>query len=547
MTEPTWLLTPTISFVAKSVPLKQLHCTKKCLRHSKWLEGSTVTSPIWIGVDIGTQSIRAIAIDDSGITLGMHSVPLASFHDGVLHEQNAGDWLAGAITCMSTVTSQLADPQSIGAISVSATSGTIVVVDEDGQPVTPGIMYDDSRGAEFAATANAADPELWGRLGYRAQGSWSLCEMAWLQREGFLTTGRTVLNQPDIVTWALAGQPVASDSSHALKAGLDLDSLAWPETVFAALDIPLNALPAIVESGSIIGQVTAAASLLTGLPTGCSIVAGMTDGCAAQIATGALAPGDWSSVLGTTLVLKGASSQRLHDETGSVYAHRAPFGGGWWPGGASSTGASAILNWLPNIDPGDLVFTPAELRDAPVVYPLAGHGERFPFVASEAHSFALNGEFPSLSTHGVPSTFASVAKGLAFVERLCFDLLQMTGYNISGRLFFSGGGANNNLWSQLRSDVLGVPVFLPAVKEGAIGMAVLAAAALESLLNADSPSDNPLADTSARILGESKIVHPEETNTTWLLEQYSALVTELHNRGWVSRSLFTYAKERATR
>lgn len=506
-----------------------------------------MTSPIWIGVDIGTQSIRAIAIDDLGQTLGAHSVPLTSYRDGAVHEQRAEDWLAGTYACVLSVTSQLAHPQDIRAISVSATSGTIVVVDENGTPVTPGIMYDDSRGADFADAANVSDPELWDRLGYRAQGSWSLCEMAWLQREGVPTTGRTVLNEPDVVTWALAGHPVASDSSHALKAGLDLDSLAWPEAVYLALHIPLTTLPAIVESGSIIGQVSAAASHLTGLPLGCRIVAGMTDGCAAQIATGALAPGDWSSVLGTTLVLKGASSSRLRDETGSVYAHRAPFGGGWWPGGASSTGANAILNWLPQVDREDLVFTSLELRKAPVVYPLAGHGERFPFVAPDAHFFALAGDFPSLLSHGPHTTFASVAKGLAFVERLCFDLLEMTGYDISGRIFFSGGGANNDLWSQLRADVLGVPVFLPVVKEGAIGMAILAAAALEPSSFEDSHVGNRLSATSARILGENKVLYPEEANTSWLLAQYSALVTELHQRGWVSDSLFSYAIERATR
>ena len=507
-----------------------------------------MTSPIWMGVDIGTQSIRAIAIDDAGETLGLHSVPLTSFHDSAVHEQNAENWLTGAFACISNVTAQVAQVahvENIRAISVSATSGTIVVVDEEGTPVTPGIMYDDSRGAAFAPIANAADPELWARLGYVAQGSWALCKIAWLQREGILTAGRTVINQPDLVTWALAGHPVASDSSHTLKAGLDLDSLSWPSSVFAALEIPLQALPAVVESGSIIGYVSAGASLLTGLPQDCSIVAGMTDGCAAQIATGALAPGDWSSVLGTTLVLKGASAVRLRDETGSVYAHRAPFRGGWWPGGASSTGANAVLTWLPGVDRADLNFTAAELREAPVVYPLTGHGERFPFVAAEAHPFSLTGDFPTVDSHGIAVTFACVAKGLALVERLCFDLLEMTGYDISGRLAFSGGGANNILWNQLRADVLGVPISLPIVKEGAIGMAILAAAALEPSSAEGSLDTNRLSKTAARILGETTVLNPNSSNTVWLMEQYCALVTELNQRGWLSDSLFRYAVERA--
>jgi sugar (pentulose or hexulose) kinase len=509
-----------------------------------------MTSPIWIGVDIGTQSVRAIAIDDVGETLGIHSVPLTSFRDGAVHEQNADDWLTGAFACISSVTAQVAavaEVQRIHAISISATSGTIVVVNEAGTPVTPGIMYDDSRGADFASGSQDADPAMWERLGYRAQGSWALCKIAWLQNAGELTSGRTVINQPDVVTWALAGHRVASDSSHALKAGLDLDSLSWPTSVLSALDIPRGVLPSVVESGSIIGLVSAAASLQTGLPEGCSIVAGMTDGCAAQIATGALSPGDWSSVLGTTLVLKGASSSRLRDEAGSVYAHRAPFSGGWWPGGASSTGANAIVQWLPNVGYDELHFSPGELRDAPVIYPLPGHGERFPFVAAEAHFFSLDGDFPTLDSQGIPATFAAVAKGLAFVERLCFDLLEMTGYNISGSIFFSGGGSNNELWNQLRSDVLGVPVSVPSVKEGAIGMAILAAAAVEPSPSRGSVDTHRLSKTAARILGADNVIEPNSANTGWLMEQYLALVAELHQRAWVSDALFAFSTERATR
>lgn len=49
----------------------------------------------------------------------------------------------------------------------------------------------------------------------------------------------------------------------------------------------------------VLGQVSAAAARATGLARGTPVVAGMTDGCAVQIGAGALAPGDWNSVLGT--------------------------------------------------------------------------------------------------------------------------------------------------------------------------------------------------------------------------------------------------------
>lgn len=500
-----------------------------------------MSEPIWIGVDIGTQSIRAIAVSDSGVELASHSVALNSIRAGVIHEQSPEDWLGGSFQCISAVTSKV-NADLIKAVSISATSGTVVVVDENGDPVSPGIMYDDARGAEFASVANNADPDYWQRLGYSVQGSWGICEIAWLQSHGFLTAGRKVINQPDIVTWALAGHEVASDTSHSLKSGFDLDNLVWPSKIFDALHVSAKFLPHVAVAGEIIGEVSPTASAKAGLPVGCKLVAGMTDGCAAQISAGALSAGDWNSVLGTTLVLKGASKTRLRDTTGSVYAHRAPFNAGWWPGGASSTGASAINRWLEGVAREELKFNRTQLKDSPIFYPLAGQGERFPFVSAGAEAFAVQGVFPSVAEHGVEITFAAIAKGLAFVERLCFDLLDLIGYQIDGNVSFTGGGANNADWSQLRSTILGVQIAVPNAKEGAIGMAILAAAACDQ----ETANEVRLAASADRILGESTWSSPNADDQVWLLEQYLEFTAVLREKNWISPELWAHARKRVS-
>ena len=69
----------------------------------------------------------------------------------------------------------------------------------------------------------------------------------------------------------------------------------------------------------------------------------MTDACAAQVAAGADRPGRFVSVLGTTLVVKGASHDRLDDPPSGLYSHRHP--DGWWlPGGASNTGGGSLTS-----------------------------------------------------------------------------------------------------------------------------------------------------------------------------------------------------------
>ena len=495
---------------------------------------------IYIGVDMGTQSIRAIAITYSGVEVAKHSVPLRSHRVGLIHEQSAEDWLNGSFECLREIVSKL-DATLVKAISVSATSGTVVLVNSQGEPISPGIMYDDARGAKFSSIANDADPDYWQRLGYAVQGSWGICGIAWLSENGLLTAGRKVICQPDVVTWALAGHELPSDTSHTLKLGFDIDNLVWPSKIFAALSVSQEFLPKVTLSGEVIGVVGPEASSKTGLPVGCQIVAGMTDGCAAQISSGALAVGDWNSVLGTTLVLKGASESRLEDVTGAVYSHRAPFNAGWWPGGASSTGANSIEHWLGNVTRDKLTFSQRQLRESVIFYPLVGKGERFPFVSEQAEAFAVGGVFPSLSEDGVQLTFAAIAKGLAFIERLCFDLLDLTGYKIDGTISFSGGGANNSDWTQLRCTVLGVEVVVPAEKEGAVGMAILATVASHH----DSHNGNQLSLAAERILGEPIRFSPNVEDQAWLITQYLDFINVIREKHWISAELRDHAEKRA--
>ena len=115
--------------------------------------------------------------------------------------------------------------------------------------------------------------------------------------------------------------------------------------------MPDQIMPAVVRSDMPVGAVCSEAAAMTGIPTGAPIIAGMTDGCAAQIAAGALDVGSWNLVLGSTLVVKGVTSELIRDPTGMVYSHRSP-DGNWLPGGASSTGAAILAKQFPgrNLD-----------------------------------------------------------------------------------------------------------------------------------------------------------------------------------------------------
>ena len=73
--------------------------------------------------------------------------------------------------------------------------------------------------------------------------------------------------------------------------------------------------------------------------------------------------------------------------------------------------------------------------------------------------------------------FAALLHGVAFVERLCFDAVDLLGAPTGGQLTLTGGATASRYWCQLRADVLGRPVRLVEQPEAAFGMALLAASA----------------------------------------------------------------------
>ena len=482
----------------------------------------------WLGLDLGTQSVRALAVASNGEILAAASRPLTSHRDGARHEQDPEQWWDALSAACRAVTADV-PPASIGALAVCGTSGTIVLVDAAGDPTTPGLMYDDLRARAEAEQANEAGAAVWDALGYRIQPSWALPKLLWLLREqADRARGARLAHQADFVTRKLIGHAVPTDSSHALKTGYDLLRDTWPDDVMHVLGVPDGMLPDVVRSGTRLGAVGRAGAGATGVPEGTPVIAGMTDGCAAQLAAGALRVGDWSSVLGTTLVLKGVAPAPIRDPHGAVYSHRSP-DGRWLPGGASSVGAGALSRHFPDRALPALDRLAAEREPAGVlVYPLVSRGERFPFAAPEAEGFMV-GDPADEADH-----FAGLLQGIAYVERLCFDYLDRLGAPTGGELTMTGGAARSRYWCQLRADVLGRKVRLLECSEPALGMALLAA----------SEHGSPAA-TAHMMVRVREIIEPRQDHAGRFREPYLSLVDELERRGWLEPGLAGHARARA--
>lgn len=485
---------------------------------------------VWLGLDVGTQSVHAVAVSHTGRVLGKGLCPLISWRAGPRHEQNPEDWWRAVVSACGAALATL-PASAIRGVAVDATSGTILLADNRGNAITPALMYDDTRAVEETSLVAEAGAATWATLGYQMQPSWALPKLLWLLRHhhGLVPAAR-LAHQADFINRRLAGHEIPSDSSNALKTGYDLVRETWPYEVLDALTVPRQVMPAVVRPGTRIGTICRQAAAETGIPAGTPIIAGMTDGCAAQIAAGVLEVGSWNSVLGTTLVLKGVSRELIRDPAGVVYSHRSP-DGSWLPGGASSTGAGVLTRYFPQRNLDELSAQAAARESASVLaYPLVSQGERFPFTAPDAQGFVLGTPTDEIDL------FAALLQGVGFIERLCFDYLDLLGAAVGRELRFTGGAARNVYWCQLRADILGRCVCLPENAETALGMAVLAASV-----------GHRVADVVKEMVRVGEVIEPRPDRAARFREPYIGLVRELARRGWVQSALLEHAVRRAAK
>lgn len=483
---------------------------------------------VWLGLDLGTQSVRALAVSATGEVLGVGSQRLTSRREGPRHEQDPEEWWS-AIAAACRIALKDLPPESIHGVAVDGTSGTILLIDHAGRPLTAGLMYDDSRAADEVQRVNDVGASVWASLGYRMQPSWALPKLLWLlhERQAILP-GAQLAHQTDFINRQLIGHVIPTDTSTALKTGYNLVADTWPHEVFTALGVPEEILPAVVLSGTQLGTICAVAAAMTSIPEGTPVIAGMTDGCAAQIGAGALNVGSWNAVLGTTLVLKGVTEKLIQDPSGVVYSHRSP-DGGWLPGGASSTGAGVLARYFPGRDLDRLSAQAAHREPASVIaYPLVSRGERFPFTAPEAEGFILGEPTDEIDL------YAAMLQGVAYVERLCFDSLDMLSARTDGALILTGGGARSQYWCQLRADVLGRPVQLPENAEAALGMAVLAASV-----------GRKVAEVAVEMVRIRQVIDPRPDHVGRFDEPYVRLVEAFEHRGWLQPGLAEHVRRRA--
>ena len=422
-----------------------------------------MSTPCYIGIDLGTSGCRAAAIDAQGRPLTSVAVPLPAGRKGPRgeSEQSPDAWWQATVTSLRRLTQALPH-HTPAAVAVDGTSASLLLVTKEGRPVTPGLMYDDRRARQQARYLARLAPH---QAAVQGPGA-SLAKLLWLKEQGLLRPGLRALHQAEWITGRLAGRFDLGDENNALKLGYDPVAAAWPQWM-ARLDLPADLLPRVVAAGTPIGPCRAHQ---TGLPSQCQVVAGTTDSTAAALAAGLARAGDALTSLGSTLVFKILLDEPLFSAPLGIYSHRIL--GRWLAGGASNSGGRVLAQHF-TAEELDLLSRRIDPSRGLCLdyYPLPGPGERFPIAD------------PDLAPRMTPVPrdrarfLQGLLEGMARIEKLAYRRLVELGAPKPRRVASSGGGAANSTWRAIRQRILGLPVF-QAQADTAVGSARLARAGM---------------------------------------------------------------------
>ncbi len=422
-----------------------------------------------MGIDAGTSGIRACCIDQQANVVAELSRPLPpSDVTGKQISQAPQVW-AEVLDQVLTALSQQAHFQNIERIAIDGTSGTVLFTDDQGQPTSPALMYNDARSQAQVTQLQALAADNTPVNSIVQSLAAGLPKLMWLH-EHESQDARFAMHQADWLGFLLTGQAGHSDVNNCLKTGYDPFENKWPDWLRALPNIRQR-LPTVHTPGEVIAPISTEAIDKYGFAKHCQLVAGTTDSHAAILATGIQQPGEAVTSLGSTLVVKVISESPVFDERYGIYSQ--PFGPPserrWLVGGGSNSGGAVLRHYFSDEEMSAMSEAIDPTQDTGLdYYPLLHTGERFPI------------NDPALAPRLSPrpdddvTFFQGLLEGIASIEHQAYQRLAELGAPYPTSICTVGGGAKNTAWTQIRKRYCNTEIQQSEYTEAAYGSALLA-------------------------------------------------------------------------
>ncbi|WP_421858489.1 xylulokinase [Oricola sp.] len=430
---------------------------------------------MFLGIDLGTSSVKALLIDGEQRIVASASAPveLSRPHDG-WSEQDPADWIAATETALAALKQeQAAAMAAVRGIGLSGHMHGATLLGDDDAVLRPCIMWNDVRSHAEAAALDA-DPRFREITGNIVFPGFTAPKLVWVRNnepDTFAKVRKVLLPKDYLRLW-LTGEHISEMSDSAGTSWLDTGARAWSGDLLAATGLGEEHMPALVEGSEPGGRLRGDIASRFGLETGIVVAGGAGDNAAAAIGMGTVHDGSAFASLGTSGVLFAANDAYSPNPASAVHAFCHAIPATWHQMGVILSATDA-LNWYAKLvgkDPaaltgglGDMLEPPSGVAFLPYL-----SGERTPH-----NDAAIRGVFAGLGHDDDTAALTrAVMEGVCFAFRDCLEALREAGTTL-GRVTAVGGGSRSDYWLKLMATVLGVPVELPA--DGDFGAAFGAA------------------------------------------------------------------------
>ncbi|MCG8425147.1 MAG: xylulokinase [Proteobacteria bacterium] len=414
---------------------------------------------MYMGLDLGTSGIKAVLLSTTGQLVAQTTVSLPISHPKPLwSEQDPGEWWHACVKAVGLLRHSSADLSGVEAIGLSGQMHGATLVDVDGQPLRPCILWNDGRSYAQCAELEKRLSDFRTLSGNLAMPGFTAPKLLWVAREEPERFSRIhkVLLPKDYVRFRLTGEFATDLSDAAGTLWLNPAERAWSKRLIEACDLGIEHMPALFEGNEVTGVLSPAAAAELNMPR-VPVVAGAGDNAAGAVGMGITEQGQAFLSLGTSGVYFAVSDRHQANPNRTVHAfcHCLP---NRWNQMSVALSAASCLAWLAdvtNTPAGDLLSeldarneTSTDVTFLPYL-----SGERTPHNDPHARGvfFGIGAD-----TRRTDLTLA-VLEGVAYAFADGQDALEAAGTNID-EVTLIGGGARSRRWRQLLADVLGRPL-----------------------------------------------------------------------------------------
>jgi len=442
-----------------------------------------------LGIDVGTQSIRAALINSKGqvISLASTSQEMQTPSPG-LAEQDPQFWWDSIVKNIKKINDQAqADSTEILSVGVCAHMHGPVPVGFDGELLSHNTQrWCDKRSKDVVERfKNNTDLQKTLRLsGNPPTPNWFGFKIKWIKENQPDLYGKTYkfLVPKDFINFKLTKETVIDHSEASGSFLMDASSDRWSPKLINMLELDIEKLPELHRASEIIGKVTKEAASLTGLKEGTPVVTGGGDMLCTLLSSGMTEPGSVADLTGTGSLLSFFTKEPIFDERLMNLRHVMP---GWIPFGIIDNSGGALRWFRDKFCQYEVEKVKTEGREIyELMDELAANEQSgnegllfYPYLMGERTlgSSSSRGVFFGFNLrHNKGSAIRAILEGVAFEHKRTLEIVEEAGHEVNF-IYHCGGGANSKLWSQIKADIYQKPVYTLENSEGGIvGAAILA-------------------------------------------------------------------------